>query len=167
VFRLYKLGTIWHVEPGGRDAFTVCNRTSQWKWHVHHWRVQVFPLQKLRATLFNRCELCGRRGRPNVSHQWHTESVGWRFWRTPKGLYHAECSSLIHERRATESSETLIRHLFAAYRVHVDMSERDLLDALTHAKARGLSFHESHRLTRVLGYERDDDYVLVKKGGQS
>lgn len=46
------LVTVWHREPGGRDALTVCRRRVQrpdgsrkftrgWRLHVHHWRIQV------------------------------------------------------------------------------------------------------------------------------
>lgn len=31
------------------------------RWHIHHWRIQVRPLQKLTRWLFKRCEKCGER----------------------------------------------------------------------------------------------------------
>lgn len=30
------------------------------RWHVHHWRIQVHPWQKLRRWLFERCSKCGK-----------------------------------------------------------------------------------------------------------
>lgn len=45
--------TIWHHEPGGKDAGTVCKRWHRrpdgttpdrsWRWHVRHWRVEFLP----------------------------------------------------------------------------------------------------------------------------
>lgn len=31
------------------------------RWHVHHWRIQVHPWQKIRRWLFDRCSKCGGR----------------------------------------------------------------------------------------------------------
>jgi hypothetical protein len=88
--------TIWHVEPNGHDSFTVCKHSSQWKWHVHHWRIQVHPLQHFRRWALTRCEWCGGRSRRgdyvNVSHSWDGERGQW--WRGEPGLFHAECSSV-------------------------------------------------------------------------
>lgn len=85
------LVTIWHVEPDGRDALTVCTR--RWKWHIHHWKVQVHALQQLRRWALTRCEVCGgksRKGRyVNVSRHWHRAKDPW--WRGERGLYHADC----------------------------------------------------------------------------
>lgn len=82
------LVTVWHREPGGADALTICRHDSHWRWHavhirwqaldvathdvggtVHHrirypvldggWRIQVPPLQALRRRLLTRCAWCG------------------------------------------------------------------------------------------------------------
>lgn len=103
--------TIWHVEPGGHDSGEVCKHWRRvrnldgtwgssyshgWKWHVHHWRIQMHPAQALRRWALTRCEWC--RGRSikgdqvNVSHQWDRESGPW--WRGERGLYHHDCSSI-------------------------------------------------------------------------
>lgn len=169
--------TVWHVEPNGHDSGTVCKHYDRWQdedgwhtkqrrawlFHVHHWHIQIPVLQGLRARLFDRCTLCGRKGRPNISHQWDGPKVGWRKWRSRGGLYHHECSELVSARRSINESADLIRHLFAALRVELDIDERDLLARLTDPKSRGLEFHESYRLTRLLGFERDDNYDLVRK----
>jgi len=42
--------TVWHVEPGGHDAFEVCTHSSHWQWHVWHWKVQIRPLQQLKRS---------------------------------------------------------------------------------------------------------------------
>lgn len=170
------LVTIWHVEPGGRDSGSVCKHSRQrggrwaadgrWRWHVWHWHIQISPLQEIRARLFDRCALCGRKGRPNISHQWDGPGVGWRKWRSRQGLYHDQCSSLVSLRRTKESDETLIRHLFAGFAVHLDMDESDLLAMLTDPNRRGLDFAEARRLTHLLGYERDEQYRLVRGSGR-
>lgn len=31
------------------------------RWHIHHWRIKIHPLQNLRRFLFERCATCGKR----------------------------------------------------------------------------------------------------------
>ena len=110
--------TVWHVEPGGADSGDVCPQyvrwqdeggkwhgkgLNGWKWHVHHWRLQVHPLQYWRRRLLTRCEECGRKGSPNHSHQWDRERGPW--WKGERGLYHPECSSLVLARRTGEGED--------------------------------------------------------------
>lgn len=169
--------TIWHVEPKGRDSGEVCKHyirsqnddgtwtattITRWKWHVHHWHIQLPMLQEVRARLFDRCEECGRKGRPNVSHQWDGPGVGWRKWQSRRGLYHSQCSSLIQFRRSTETDAEIIRHLFAAYRLAVDLSDTEALSKLTDPRTRGLEFLAAQRLTRAVGFNRNDNYDLVR-----
>ena len=94
--------TIWHVEPDGRDSGEVCKRHGRWRWHIHHWRVQVHPIQALRRRLLTRCEWCGGRSRKgdavNVSHQWDRKPGPW--WRGERGLFHVDCSSIESAHRA-------------------------------------------------------------------
>lgn len=108
--------TIWHVEPGGHDSGEVCphyQRTRQpdgtyrsrvlhgWRWHVHHWRVQVGPLQHLRRRLLTRCTWCQGRSRKrdavNVSNGGGRERTPW--WRGERGLFHMDCSSVARAHR--------------------------------------------------------------------
>jgi hypothetical protein len=170
--------TIWHVEPGGRDSGEVCKHhtstqdpetgkwthhySTRWKWHVWHWKIQVSPLQSLRAFLFDRCETCGRKGRPNHGYMSGTRSLGWWKFKSRGGLYHSECMDLNHTRQTIAKDEALIRHLFAAYRLSLDLSEADALARLTDPRARGLEFAESYRLTGLLGFKRTEGYQLVK-----
>ncbi|WP_431977627.1 hypothetical protein [Micromonospora haikouensis] len=103
--------TIWHVEPGGRDSGEVCKhytrtRTADgtyttriqrgWRWHVHHWRIQVIPLQQLRRRLLTRCAWCGSRSGKgdtvNVSNSGSSQRAPW--WRGERGLYHRDCSAI-------------------------------------------------------------------------
>lgn len=179
VFRMRRLATIWHVEPKGHDSGTVCKHQIRWqdddgewhykplrswRWHVHHWRIQIPFLQELRARLFDRCALCGRKGRPNVSHSWDGERLGWWKFKSRKGLYHSECSALGSLRNARSDDEDLIRHLFAAVCLLRDTTEPETLAWLTDPTKRGLEFRPAYRLTGLLGYERNDNYDLVKKG---
>lgn len=103
--------TIWHVEPGGHDSGEVCKHQervqrpdgtwkyelrSGWRWHVHHWRIQVPPLQHLRRRMLTRCEWCGGRSRKgdavNVSNGGDRERGPW--WRGERHLMHVDCSAI-------------------------------------------------------------------------
>lgn len=106
-FYFPSLVTVWHREPGGADALSVCRPwrtddagkrqwTNRWRWHVHHWKLQVQPLQALRRRLLTRCAWCGQRsgGRGdvvNVRIGWDGPETPW--WKGEQGLRHAECSS--------------------------------------------------------------------------
>ena len=84
--------TVWHRDPSDYDD-TTC-RGQRWQWHVHHWKIQVVPLQLLRRRLLTRCTWC--RGRSvkgdvvNISHQW--DGPRGRWWQGEPGLYHRGCS---------------------------------------------------------------------------
>lgn len=97
--------TVWHVEPGGADALTVCDSRGRWQWHIHHWRIQVRPLQRLRRSLLTRCALCeGRstkRNPVNVSHTW--DGPRGRWWQGEPGLYHRDCSAIVSTQRKAAS----------------------------------------------------------------
>lgn len=122
------LVTVWHVEPGGRDSGEVCKHyarhqdpvTSEWstefrhawKWHVHHWYIQVRPLQALRRRLLTRCAWCGgsdrKRAHVNVSHSWDGSRGRW--WRGEPGLFHGDCSSVASAHRLCLCADPLLRH---------------------------------------------------------
>lgn len=86
--------TIWHRDPSGYDH-TTCNGT-RWRFHIHHWRIQVSPLQELRRRLLTRCAWCGGRHRKgdavNHSHQWNGPRARW--WQGEPGLFHRDCSAI-------------------------------------------------------------------------
>jgi hypothetical protein len=103
--------TVWHREPGGHDSGEVCRHYIReqdadgkwsmtirygWRWHVHHWKIQVRPLQALRRWTLTRCVWCGGRSRKgdyvNVSHQW--DGPRGRWWQGEPGLFHMDCSSI-------------------------------------------------------------------------
>ncbi len=123
-YRVGTLATVWHVEPGGRDSGQVCphyrrqqqadgtwttTRLHGWRWHVHHWRIQVPALQELRRRLLTRCEWCSgpsrKRDRVNVSHQWDRGPSPW--WRGDRGLYHHDCSSATTAARACTCTDPI------------------------------------------------------------
>ena len=95
-FESMRLVTIWHDEPGGADSGTVCSYAAA-KHHPKHWTLQWHHWQKIRRTLFTRCEWCGgpsRTGdRVNISHQWYSPRPE-HFWQSPRGVYHDDCSSI-------------------------------------------------------------------------
>ena len=115
--------TIWHVEPHGRDALSVCRhryRTADgkyyfsqgWRWHVHHWHLQLPPLQHLRRWLLTRCAWCGGRSRKsdyvNISHQWGGTPSHW--WQGEAGLFHSDCSSVQNAQGKCFCSDPLLDH---------------------------------------------------------
>lgn len=174
-FGLRTAVTVWHVEPGGRDAFAVCKNRRQkrdgswtydrrWAWHVHHWHLQVHLEQRVRRFLLERCELCGRRypwGYAPVSHSWDAPRSRWRDG-VVRRSYHHECSSLGQTRQTIAVDEELIRYLTAGYAALSAETEAELLERLTRGPG-SLEFRIGYRLTGILGYERDDAYHLVKK----
>lgn len=92
--------TVWHRDPSGYDDDTC--RGKRWQLHVHHWKIQISPLQHLRRRLLTRCTWC--RGRSvkgdavNISHQW--DGPRGRWGKGEPGLYHRVCS-LIKTAHAT------------------------------------------------------------------
>lgn len=102
--------TVWHVEPGGEDALTVCNwKTSKWQWHVHHWRLQFLPWQRFYRWAFTRCAGCGgpsRRGHlVNVSMGWSGSKKPEHWWQGRQGVYHGECTPSVSRPNQPNRSE--------------------------------------------------------------
>ena len=179
------LVTIWHREPGGRDSGEVCKHYHRWhdadgawnakprrawRWHVHHWHIQITPTQKLKRWLWTRCAECGRRlpyGYSPVSHQW--DGDGPRWFRGETHTYHHECSNLVTLRRSRATDEDVIRWLVAELRGETNETEIEVLERLTdpsRIEGPGFTdkFHVRHRLVGLFPYERDGNYRLVKKG---
>ncbi len=62
------------------------------RWHIHHWKIQVHPLQAFKRWAFSRCAGCGKRfqwGYCPVSGQW--SGGGPRWFRSEQHTYHSEC----------------------------------------------------------------------------
>lgn len=120
--------TVWHREPGGHDSGEVCKHYVRrqdpvtgkwsttflhgWKWHVHHWEIQVGPLQALRRWALTRCEWCRGRDRKgdyvNCSLSW--DGPRGRWWQGEPGLYHADCSSVYGAHRLCMCADPLLRY---------------------------------------------------------
>ena len=113
------LVTVWHREPRGADALTICRRRYQgrdgewhlsrtWHWHIHHWKIQLHPAQDARRRLLTRCAWCRgrhRKGDPvNVSYHWDRPAAQ-RWWRGEIGLYHGDCSAAAAAARACTCTE--------------------------------------------------------------
>lgn len=99
--------TVWHREPNGQDAGTVCRHYRRgvcedwvvlngWRFHIHHWKVQIPAFQLARRRLLTRCAWCGGRSRSgdsvNVSQSWDGQRSRW--WQGEPGLFHSDCSSV-------------------------------------------------------------------------
>jgi hypothetical protein len=86
--------TVWHRDPSGFDDKTC--RGKRWRLHVHHWRLQIHPLQHLRRRLLTRCAWCGGRSikgdSVNFSHSWDGPRARW--WQGERGLFHSDCSAI-------------------------------------------------------------------------
>lgn len=54
------------------------------RWHIHHWRIQVHPLQQVWNWLFTRCSKCGGR-----FHWNETRYVAW----SGNAVWHDRCQS--------------------------------------------------------------------------
>ncbi|AYN57847.1 hypothetical protein HOU49_gp60 [Arthrobacter phage Eileen] len=93
--------TIWHVDPSGYDSNEDCPYSGHWQWHVHHWKLQIHPLQHLRRWALTRCEWCHGRSHKgdlvNHSLQWDNEKSPW--WKGERGLFHSDCSSIASAHR--------------------------------------------------------------------
>ena len=105
---------VWHIEPGNKDALTVCQKrykdkkgewhySKGWKWHFWHWQVSPSILYKWRRQLFTRCAECGgpsRKGNVvNHSDQGFGGSVKTPLWCGEVHLFHSECLSKITKAR--------------------------------------------------------------------
>lgn len=64
------------------------------RWHIHHWRVQIHPLQALRRWLFSRCAHCERRfswGYSPIAANNHDQKTPWLGGE--QGVFHHRCYS--------------------------------------------------------------------------
>lgn len=104
------LVTVRHRDPSGYDDVTC--RGKRWRWHVHHFRPQIHPLQHLRRRLLTRCSWCrGRdvKGDPvNVSHQWDGPHAPW--WQGERGLFHHDCSAIERAHATCTCEQPVLEH---------------------------------------------------------
>ena len=62
------------------------------RWHVHHWSIQIHPLQDFKRWAFSRCCKCGGRftwGYCPTSDSWHGTGPQW--FKSEKHVYHNDC----------------------------------------------------------------------------
>ena len=99
--------TVWHVDPSGFDSNEDCPYSGNWQWHIHHWKLQILPLQSLRRWALTRCEWCGGKSRKgdcvNHSQQWDRKPDPW--WKGERGLFHDDCSSISRAHRQCTCEE--------------------------------------------------------------
>lgn len=63
------------------------------RWHVHHWRLQIHPLQAVKRWLFSRCAGCGARftyGYAPTTLSW--DGTGPQWFRGESDVYHSACA---------------------------------------------------------------------------
>jgi hypothetical protein len=127
-FYFPSLITVWHREPGGHDSDEVCRHyvkrvgtdgkyhltmLNGWRFHVHHWKIQVSPLQELRRRLLTRCAWCGGRSRKrdSVNHSLSWDGPrGGRWWQGEPGLYHGDCASIYGAHAACLCESPVLDH---------------------------------------------------------
>jgi hypothetical protein len=102
--------TVWHRDPSGYDD-TTC-RARRWRWHIHHYKIQVQPLQHLRRRLLTRCAWCKGRSvkgdSVNISHQW--DRARGRWWQGEQGLFHRDCSSIKTAHATCVCEQSVLEH---------------------------------------------------------
>ena len=104
------LVTVWHVEPNGGDALSLCKGMtgSGWSWanlrfavrHIRHLEVHVLLYRRVKRWLFDHCGECGYR------FLWKSDRVGYMSSDT---TYHGSCMALRHARMQLEDLTAYIR----------------------------------------------------------
>jgi hypothetical protein len=61
---ILRLDRPWHRHP---------------RWHIHHWKIQLHPLQAVRRRWWDKCDVCGKRGFPKGISA-HGDWSGKRLW---------------------------------------------------------------------------------------
>lgn len=116
-YRYYPaLVTVWHIEPGGRDAGEVCgyppHKRSIHLWllrHRHHLQFNVEPYLRVKRWIICRCDGCGHRfawdegrfGYMGGDKVWHQGCMNARQFRSQLN----EAYTYIVEPRALDSTE--------------------------------------------------------------
>lgn len=134
--------TIWHVDPHGDRRYPCGDRTDTrrlWRFHVHHWKVQVHPWQTLKRFLFERCAECGR------GYPW-----GYAPVRHGKGTVDQQCSRLISTRERLWQVEEIARHAINGYCRTMEMEPREAIDVLIPGRDARLPEWRTHYAARQL-----------------
>jgi hypothetical protein len=92
----------WYRQRNSEEFFVMlgsilAHRRRRWwqhpRWHLHHWKVQVHPIQAFKRWAWSRCCKCGGRfpwGASVVSNSWHSKGPQW--FQGETDIYHADCS---------------------------------------------------------------------------
>lgn len=100
---------VWHDEPGGHDAFTVCGHPPRgaarlW-WTVRHGRhlhFRFWPYLRIRRWIKDRCADCGRGFLwKDARHSYQSSAEGQ--------VWHDTCMSLRHVRGQLDDLTALVR----------------------------------------------------------
>jgi hypothetical protein len=62
------------------------------RWHIHHWEIQIHPIQNFKRWAFSRCAGCGGRfswGYSVTTTQWESDGPQW--FRSEQNVYHSHC----------------------------------------------------------------------------
>lgn len=104
--------TVWHRDPSGYDSTSCPIPGRAWRFHVHHWRLQVHPLQHWRRRLLTRCAWCHGRDRKGdpvcVSHAWDGPRGHW--WQGERGLFHSDCLSVKQAHATCTCKRPVLEH---------------------------------------------------------
>lgn len=63
------------------------------RWHIHHWKIVVTPILKLKRMAFTKCCKCGGRfkyGESPTTANWHSDGPKW--FKSETGMYHLNCT---------------------------------------------------------------------------
>jgi hypothetical protein len=80
------------------------------RWHIHHWKLQVHPLQNFKRWAFSRCCKCGKGfgwGASVCSNSWHGAGPQW--FRSEPGVYHGDCRNPKSDGLAQEAKAEVSR----------------------------------------------------------
>lgn len=105
------LVTVWHVDPEADGTDDSCRvMRNRWaKFHVHHWRIQIHPAQRLRKWLFTRCEFCGERGPSlRLSTTYHRRPKR-RMLQGDRDLFHFPCGDSYRE-LDLQRAKAMVKH---------------------------------------------------------
>ncbi len=70
------------------------------RWHIHHWSIQIRPLQTLKRRLWDKCSICGKRGfKESAISDW-----------SGKNIRHQKCDQIPPQQlRRNEKLEKLVK----------------------------------------------------------
>ena len=63
------------------------------RWHIHHWKIQFHPFEKIKRRYFDKCSICGKRGFKGAAYSnwngdkiWHEECAKSMIYPEPNPL---------------------------------------------------------------------------------